>query len=736
MINVSEDVKEVLRDGSREKEYIFTVYEAGFEWVEVGTYAADEVCNIVEEGEYKCEANGDCSVLILGKYDHVGIPIEIHATVPPNPPYGFEFSSSEYILPAQVIGDAQITIKRKNTVWNHPVAVLDNSDLVSESVKFDERMCSGSELKFGLCEGTSLEFQCFGTDAQMIKIGRRIQAVLQAERGRPPASIVENIPMGWFTVDSISRQASTGIIKVTAYNKLQSDYLDRDVTADILSFLYAGTNHTRSIDAILNFMLSGYHTEKSEWNEVECKLWRPQNIEDAIWCETQYHTIMYSINGGSTWNSYVPYTPSPGSSVIPSGRKWVVYAADFYYVPVDDDPQSTTHIYKYEGVNLPSIWLQVCPPSGDLKPNNLEIYYDFDPYSGYAPEGQVVINPMHEIYPSERLYGINENGGETFEEYATGIKTGNFHKDIAGYVGGLETSVCGYTAPVNIGEFSGSYPVIRVPLAIVVQEESYAGTTPPNPFNNAKVWAEVKQRYEEVYQALGAVPLPKMYRKKLSAIEETTISYDQLVNINSGITLRELQSAAFEVECLYGKLDRETDLFAGIELNNGKLYPQENLYPANTLLPMGTAERGNPSMYSKLWADEGNVRSFRYLTITYKTTENDGQGNVSEVEMILQRTVNANGTDDYDMSDNWIFKNLSWTAAQIGVYADAMVTKMQNIRWFPFEMWCAGLPYIEAGDEIEIAMGENTYTSYVLQRTLSGIQNLQDEMINGTLDIF
>jgi hypothetical protein len=111
-------------------------------------------------------------------------------------------------------------------------------------------------------------------------------------------------------------------------------------------------------------------------------------------------------------------------------------------------------------------------------------------------------------------------------------------------------------------------------------------------------------------------------------------------------------------------------------------------------------------------------------------------GTVSEVEKTLQRTVNEHGTDNYNMSDNWLFRNLVWDDATVGDYADAMVEKLQNVTWFPFEMWCAGLPYIETGDEVEINMDEGAYTSYVLRRTLKGIQNLQDQMINGTLDIF
>jgi hypothetical protein len=142
-------------------------------------------------------------------------------------------------------------------------------------------------------------------------------------------------------------------------------------------------------------------------------------------------------------------------------------------------------------------------------------------------------------------------------------------------------------------------------------------------------------------------------------------------------------------------------------------------------------------MYSKLWADENNVRSFRFLYITYKGIETDPQtGTQTEVEKVYQQVVNNDGTDDYVISNNWLFKNLVWSDEDIEHYALEMQSKLWNITWFPFELWCAGLPYIETGDEVEINLDEQAYTSYVLRRTLNGIQNLQDDFINGTLDIF
>ena len=207
------------------------------------------------------------------------------------------------------------------------------------------------------------------------------------------------------------------------------------------------------------------------------------------------------------------------------------------------------------------------------------------------------------------------------------------------------------------------------------------------------------------------------------------------------VTLRELQSAVFETAAQYGQLNRETDLFYGVELNSGSLTPSASLYPSATLYPNqgygSNIFRPFPSEYQKLWTDSVGEQTFRYLIITYKAIEYDQQGNPTEVDKTLQRTVHEHGTTNYNCSDNWLFRNLVWTAEQVGAYADAMVEKMLNIRWFPFEMWSTGLPYVEVGDAIEIADKEgDTHISYVLQRQLNGIQNLQDTYINGTLDIF
>ena len=220
-----------------------------------------------------------------------------------------------------------------------------------------------------------------------------------------------------------------------------------------------------------------------------------------------------------------------------------------------------------------------------------------------------------------------------------------------------------------------------------------------------------------------------------SPISKTALTLAQAQALPD-VTLRQLQSAVYEIGCQFGRLDRTSDLFGGVELNHARLYPADDLYPANDLYPMSESERTTKSMYSKLWADEGNVHTFRNLIITYKTEEEDENQNVTEVNKTVSYEVNSNGTDDYIMDDNWLFLNLVWTDEEIDDYADSMIAKMQPLSWFPFDMDCVGLPYVETGDELEIKINSNTYTSYVLTRNMKGIQSLKDNMKNGELNIY
>lgn len=559
---------------------------------------------------------------------------------------------------------------------------IDNDSLVSESVKIDERMVTGKVLKFGLCEGSSLEFQYF--DHPNIN-GKDVQVYCSVEYVDGNGDVAwYDIPMGWYTVDQCPMQWDTGIYKVTAYNKLKSKYLDSNVEEEALSLIVTGSGGEANklpINMLLNDLLNGYGVITNYESE--------NLVIEPI--------IDYSSADFPRWLDVYPADTS-------LGVKYLYRCVTDLYIGLNN-------------VDRENVYEVILKKVGELK----EYYYQryqtyFEDYYLDQARTMKAWEDRNNVAPTY-IYSIL--GGSPQTHIEPEIIYSNIWDIDTDTASKLCTNVT-YTYNYDV-TYQYSF-VVAMPILMKVSD--YQGET--NPWTSAQIQAAYQDVYEEL-ESLDFININKLD----SEIGNYRMTTSDLSNIQS-LTLRELQSAVYELDCQYGKLDRETDLFTGVELNQGGLYPADTLYPDNALYPQGNMEHPFPSTYSKLWTDTIGEQSFRYLIITYKAMEN-GQ----EVEKTLQRTVNADGTTNYNMSDNWLFRNLVWTAADVGDYADAMVLKMKDIRWFPFEMWCAGLPYVETGDAIEITDKQgNTHTSYVLTRTLDGIHNLQDTFINGELDIF
>lgn len=696
-------------------------------------------------------------------------------------------------------------------VEQREIFTIDNDTLVSESVSFDERMNSGKNLKFGLCEGTSLEFQYFNhpningrtlkafvdvqyphtvpgekvplfsvdlqgdapytfeesknyymrffndsetavkiwitdeneqfidgillssheyneitvripADGQMTAVPSTAGAVVnvstQVYEQLPDTKTLawQTIPMGTFTVDEVSRQASTGIMKATAYNKLMSDYLDQK--ANLIVNEQFGSTVSLKVGALIRLMLKDYRIDADR-----------QDVEPVV-----------PVTPGS--GSWLPYEDADVycKSIIPVSPK--TYGVD---TPLNSNRYGSA--LKYFGSYSRKMGFDA---------DNQDLFMDFQKGT-FASFERAVYNFLKSVIDAAQLKDGNGNivtGQQILDDicansnfaYIVGIESipssgsNNFYSTIQWEyeeTHGLQHKVSGNSNDALATLTKGliimpyTYGLCRYNDAsdLLSGAYSYDGTT--NYSYGVGYWGTY-QYYTDSSQTLSETKTAPLfyYKDELypTNTEVVELYWKAYIIDPDGIdstivtladmpdyTLRDIQSAIYEAECQYGQLDRETDLFSGVELSQGA--------PVETI---------SKDMYSKLWADEGNIRKWKYLIITYKGL--DGEGN--ETEYTLQRTVNSDGTDNYNMSDNWLFRNLVWTAAQVGEYADAMVQKMQDITWFPFEAWTAGLPYLETGDKVAIPLGVETYTSYVLQRTLKGIQNLQDTYINGELDIF
>lgn len=572
---------------------------------------------------------------------------------------------------------------------------IDNDHLIYESVHIDEKLCSGDVLKFGLCEGSSIEFEYFGKPDIL---GRRIHVFLhvQYKNNQGELAWYHNISMGFFTVEKCPRQFSTGIYKATAYNKLQSKYLDEKANLSISELVSDNADPNKiSVNTVNELLLADYGIRYDPVGEVSFDM-----LDKESGSDDRYHIPPFKLVGSNT--TYYPSLVQSGEGT--DGHYGIV---NEIYIKEDSPYVNKTRIK----LNIPNAkrlikdrvaqlknWILENVQDGQTYWDNLGTYSSSDPDAPYVPERAM------QISVSFANGGADYTDPAVFHFYDSIASPDCRDIDTLEYLQDLYFDDTGYiTSTIYISIFN----------KLVLYT------------NRART-----QGYTEVMHLSGSLKGAgdSFFYRPMTDIDKILIDR----NMQTDVTLRDLQSATYEMLCQFGQLDRWTDLFKGIELNNSALFPADTLYPAGNLYPDGILERTVKSGYSKLWSEIGNVQSWRNLIITYKGRENN-----QEVEKTLTRTINANGTTDYNMSDNWLFKNLVWSDRDIGDYADAMVSKMQDVTWFPFEMWGAGLPYLETGDQIEVVdMAGETHPSYVLSRQLDGIQNLQDTLMNGTLDIF
>ena len=725
MLNIPEEVKRALRAGDRRKKYEFVVRSS----YDVVTYSniftfnsIADVCNVPKVGTFEWYAAGSTGVVgyySLVKTDEststgdisVGAEIELG--------YGDTLTITSMNVSPIILREKYVESEMRTDF------TIDNDTLVKESVKIDERMATGKNLKFGLCEGSSLEFQYF--DHPNIN-GKQIVASIKVEYEDSNGDLQwYTIPMGYFTVDQCPMQFSTGIYKVTAYNKLKSSYLDNKANALIMdAFSDLGAGQTVKFYDLRRLLLSDYEINYVEYDEPLAYTLSANNVG---MCSAQTIKIkaQYGIDTPLSWAEYTRFNPL---SVIPQTYPYAIW--DAYEATLDPQKEYvlsyTINIEDYEEsvyntiIDVVGKSMNVTGQSfvnAMMTARNIGGY----PFGGWSDFCGVILTKEDDTVERYSTIGKKYNASGvvgTFKDLA--LKTLSGYKKVSIHIPRDITFDDGTETPQNYVYYwfdvtSAQHPRRNYeyfPTSSTAKYTSYAFYYPNS---------------DQVIIVGEGEDFVKMY-------EVDSLTNADLIDVDPrslpDVTLRDTLSAVYELEACYGKLDRTTDLFAPVELNQGGLYPQDTLYPADNLYPQGNMVHPFPSSYQKLWTDTIGEQSFRYLIITYKAIEN-GQ----EVEKTLQRTVNTHGTTNYNMSNNWLFKNLIWNAADVGEYADAMVLKMKDIRWFPFEMWAAGLPHIETGDAIEITdKNGNTHTSYVLTRTLDGIQNLQDTFINGELDIF
>lgn len=196
--------------------------------------------------------------------------------------------------------------------------------------------------------------------------------------------------------------------------------------------------------------------------------------------------------------------------------------------------------------------------------------------------------------------------------------------------------------------------------------------------------------------------------------------------VNNHIDFRKTTEAYVELMGMFGRAGRNGE-FDFISLNNTLgLYPSETLYPADDLFPIATETLLTQSMYKPpAWHDDAYTRLYSKVICTYKDSETEEDTYAEHIIVEVEE-----GEEDkyqvYDISDNYLIKENTFTEAQITEILATLASNIDRVRYMPAEIDLRGLPYLEAGDVVQVLTTDGGFETIVLRRTLTGIQALSD----------
>lgn len=282
---------------------------------------------------------------------------------------------------------------------------------------------------------------------------------------------------------------------------------------------------------------------------------------------------------------------------------------------------------------------------------------------------------------------------------------------------------------INVSDwYSKLFPSKQVPLIRyenVTKEWTYTGID----------GKEVTEYYEELepityyqteYESITLKAFRDSFFKYIGLTQQSTTLINDNMKVsksvdNIDLTAKDVLEAICEINGVFGKMSRE-DVFIYVELKKFSrgLFPSKTLYPNKSLFP----------------TKPGNVDTRRLEMGEYKTLQ-VGDTNFEQITKLQIRQseddIGYIAGDDtgvsYIIQGN--FLTYSSGSNELKTIANNVLSKISKVIFNPINITMQGNPCVETGDTIRIIDTNNkVYKSYVLQRTLTGIQMVMDSIIS------
>lgn len=200
----------------------------------------------------------------------------------------------------------------------------------------------------------------------------------------------------------------------------------------------------------------------------------------------------------------------------------------------------------------------------------------------------------------------------------------------------------------------------------------------------------------------------------VTASSETSSDTEESSTIGESMSGKEVLSCICEINGCMGHMGRDGKFhYIYLEQEIQGLYPRNDLYPADDLFPRDPKSNHiGKDLYITAEYEDFLVKTINKLQI--REQKND-------IGVIV-----GTGDNAYVIEDNFFVYGKG--SKELNGIAKNILSKIRGIVYRPFTADCKGNPCLEVGDAVRLPTRYELIESYILKRTLKGIQALRDDL--------
>lgn len=610
---------------------------------------------------------------------------------------------------------------------NGETSDLNNENILSESVKFTESLCSQQYFKFGLAEASQIEFTAVGIPnilGAVIDCAMEIDCTslgsawaeqnpidttldfLEPQTCEYNSKIYYRIPYGRFVVDSCPRNhGAMAQRKITAYSEnpldreqfIKGQFTRSKLEIDLLQWMDLQSLPDSEMTEVP--LLSSYSTTLANISTDPLNLPQTSNGSDAI---------MEFIGVGLARRTLGSrYTPRIVTFFNTAQNKKIAFRARF-----------SPHDFDNYGVSLHNA-VMASFPNTEYTYNDISVDTTSQSYRKmYSSNAQMWFSTFCAFSPSVFVEERWINSGETRAIYRyskpifieadetyifdLGSSFDFFSKIPSGY--SMDYVALYAFIPVK---WASTASVIRDPGS-EISVQNWESSAPFDGQSLVERNGNVSVFYKQITEDSSPLKITVNSTLKFSKCSGSGNYYTYA----NAVSMLGILGGLMELKGEFWKIYR-TGVHNFFKISDNQ-----------TLIPVSRSD------WEEFWWDENDVDPIGTVNAKFSDGENSGE------ESLMSFSI-GDGASIYTMENNVVLENSTATQDELQAVIDQYFAPNASvINFTPVDLGMRGLPYLETGDYIQLTAEDGTtVNTYILEQTINGIQHLTADITstNGEL---